>query len=298
MLLKTTDFHPLAKIEERTAREIARAMSGNPPYPAGYPFLPPSKANQSATERLAEVRKLLAKQKEGEKSESGKKKMQSRGVPPTPPKQTPGAWGGLEEARKLISQQMEGQRMNSTETRPRKVRCPSSSVSSVSSDSLLGSLPGSSRPQGAYPPSLPSPLPRHHPRSHYTRKPSPDESFRSPSPKRVSRRPLRPSHDKSDYERKAHRPSQRRDRICTPMDEVFVQDTTWPPFPEWPKDVSKDEEMKFIESEIELYRIREAYERSVGRKLVASYRKRVLKYERDVLTCKLSGTGKKRKMGR
>ena len=82
------------------------------------------------------------------------------------------------------------------------------------------------------------------------------------------------------------------------MDEVFVQDTTWPPFPEWPKDVSKDEEMKFIESEIELYRIREAYERSVGRKLVASYRKRVLKYERDVLTCKLSGTGKKRKMGR
>jgi len=71
------------------------------------------------------------------------------------------------------------------------------------------------------------------------------------------------------------------------MDEVFVQDITWPPFPEWPKDVSRDEEMKFIEGEIELYRIREAYERSVGRKLVASYRKRVLKYERDVLTCRV-----------
>jgi len=72
------------------------------------------------------------------------------------------------------------------------------------------------------------------------------------------------------------------------MDEAFVQDITWPPFPEWPKDVSKDEEMKFIEGEIELYRIREAYERSVGRKLVASYRKRVLKYERDVLACSVN----------
>ena len=82
------------------------------------------------------------------------------------------------------------------------------------------------------------------------------------------------------------------------MEEVSVQDITWPPFPEWPSYVSKDEEMKFIEGEIELYRIREAYERSVGRKLVASYRKRVLMYERDVLICELSGTGKKRKMGR
>ena len=84
------------------------------------------------------------------------------------------------------------------------------------------------------------------------------------------------------------------------MDEVFVQDITWPPFPEWPKDVSKDEEMKFIEGEIELYRIREAYERSVGRKLVASYRKRVLKYERDVLTCRVSGAqrGKQGRGGR
>ena len=301
MLLKTTDFHPLAKIEERTAGEIARAMSGNPPYPAGYPFLPPSKANQKATERLADVRKLLAKQKEEGKSRTSSKGMKSRGLPPTPPKHAPGAWGGLEEARKLIASQMEGQRrMNGSETRPRKVRCPSSSVSSVSSDSSLGSLPMSSRPQDPYPPSLPSPLPRHHPRSHYTRhlEPSPDQSSPSPSPTHASRRPFQPKLDKGDHERKAHRPSPRRDRSCTPMDEVFVQDITWPPFPEWPKDVSKDEEMKFIEGEIELYRIREAYERSVGRRLVASYRKKVLMYERDVLTCKLSGTGKKRRMGR
>jgi len=283
MLLKTTNFYPLAKIEERTAGEIARAMS-RPPYPAGYPFFPLSKADQSATERLAEVRKLLAQQKEGGKSRTSSKGMKSRGLPPTPSKHAPGAWGGLEEARKLIAQQIEGQRrMNNSEMRPRKVRCPSSSMSSVSSDSLLGSLP-----QDPYPPSLPSPLPRHHPRSHYTRRPFPDESSRSTSPTHASRRPFPPNRDKYDYERKVHRPSQRRDRSCNPMDEVFVQDITWPPFPEWPKDVSKDEEMKLIEGEIELYRIREAYERSVGRKLVASYRKRVLKYERDVLACSVN----------
>lgn len=72
------------------------------------------------------------------------------------------------------------------------------------------------------------------------------------------------------------------------MEELFVQGVTWPPFPEWPSNLSKNEEMKFIEGEIELYRIREAYERSVGRTLVASYRKRILKYERDVLTSRVN----------
>ncbi|KAH6865508.1 hypothetical protein BKA58DRAFT_222711 [Alternaria rosae] len=251
-------------------------MSGNP-HPMSFPFIPrPPKSAHSATERLAHVKQLLAEQKTAEKSGDSSKRTHSRGLPFTPTKLTANATGGLEEARKLIAQRIVGQSSGSSSKRPpQKVRCSSSSLSSGSSSSLPGPYPPSSRPQLPYPPSLPSPLPRHHPRSHYTRRSSPDESSHAPPSRR-------------EHELQSHRPPQRRDRSCTPIEELFVQDVTWPPFPEWPSNVSKDEEMKFIEGEIELYRIREAYERSVGRKLVASYRKRILKYKRYVLTSRVN----------
>ena len=44
--------------------------------------------------------------------------------------------------------------------------------------------------------------------------------------------------------------------------------------------------MRLIEGEIELYRIREAYEESVGRKLLASYKKRWLWHEYDTIVAR------------
>jgi hypothetical protein len=43
-----------------------------------------------------------------------------------------------------------------------------------------------------------------------------------------------------------------------------------------------------IQGEIDLYRIREEYEKSVGRGILVSYKKRALRHERDTLVARLN----------
>jgi hypothetical protein len=233
MLLKTTDIYPLVKAELRTSEEIARSMSKGPDTRPNS--RPPLYTNQSSA------------------------------MPQSAAKR------GAEVRRLLAELKGIGSSGSSADQEPRKEKCPSSSLSVVSS---LGS-------PTRHPPGYP-PIPRGNlPQKKQTRLPSPRISPYVSSAKHA---PQRESH--------------RRSRSSTPMDESFVQDITWPPFPEWPSELSTADEMRFIEGEIELYRIREAYERSVGRKIVASYRKRLLKHERDVLIRRVNGERQRMKGGR
>jgi hypothetical protein len=233
MVLKTTDIYPLVKVELRTAKEIARVMPTVPDSrPHAWPPLNPTQG--SAMPQSAAKR---------------------------------GA-----EVRKLLAELKGiGSSGSSADQQSRTGRCPSPSLSVVSSLSPL-----TRHPPGYLP--IPGPT---LPQKKQTRPPSPRISPYLSSAKHA---PSRESHRES--------------RSSTPMEESFVQDITWPPFPEWPSELSMADEMKFIEGEIELYRIREAYERSVGRKIVASYRKRLLKHERDVLVCTVNGERQRMKESR
>jgi hypothetical protein len=56
--------------------------------------------------------------------------------------------------------------------------------------------------------------------------------------------------------------------------------------------------LTIIQAEIDLYRIREAYEQSVGRKLVAIYRQRLLRYERDMRKARLNFEDRRKEAGK
>lgn len=84
-----------------------------------------------------------------------------------------------------------------------------------------------------------------------------------------------------------HRPHQKESNR-DPVHDVFKQIIIWPSPPPRPSGIPTTDELRLIEGEIELYMIREAYEKSVGRKLVNRYKMRLLKHDCDTIIAKHS----------
>jgi hypothetical protein len=80
--------------------------------------------------------------------------------------------------------------------------------------------------------------------------------------------------------------SHQKESNCDFVHDVFKQSIIWPSPPPRPSGIPTTDELRLIEGEIELYMIREAYEKSVGRKLVSRYKMRLLKHECDTIIAK------------
>jgi hypothetical protein len=82
-----------------------------------------------------------------------------------------------------------------------------------------------------------------------------------------------------------HRPHQKESNRDS-VHDVFKQSIIWSSPPPRPSGIPTTDELRLIEGEIELYMIREAYEESLGRKLVTRYKKRLLKHEYDTIVAR------------
>jgi hypothetical protein len=188
------------------------------------------------------------------------------------------------EIRKLLAEHNAGEASRKKRTKsPRRQRC----LSLGSTGCLPGLSPPSSRSR---PPLAKKPRPSSLP---HTPPPSVPQIFLPPTPQACSptrqdwmqSSPDASSCSLSETYASQHRPHQKEPNRDS-VHDVFEQSIIWPSPPPRPSGIPTTDELRLIEGEIELYMIREAYEKSVGRKLVNRYKMRLLKHEYDTIIAK------------